>query len=242
MIRARAAAVWCILLTSIVWAVLASDPPDSEINPQTGYIETVDSVWRSSRYDIRHVLDPGGGLPKAISYLTDGDPDDNGARIEISQSGNTWVSWWRDGSTDEIFLRKHTYSTGTWSGEVLVSQTGESARDSEIVFDGTDAWVVYEYDSGSSTAIGMAGINDDPDPFPTSHIELSTTSYTGDVDPLVNSESGNLWATWVDSSTQVGWREYDYTAETWSSVQYESYSSDTVADARARIRTTVLGN
>lgn len=44
------------------------------------------------------------------------------------------------------------------------------------------------------------------------------------------------------SSTDVGWSEYDYTGESWSTASYESYAEDTVADARSRIRSTVLGN
>jgi hypothetical protein len=59
---------------------------------------------------------------------------------------------------------------------------------------------------------------------------------------MIQAESGKLWVTWVDSSSHVGWVQYDYTLESWSGVSVESYASETVADARGRIRTEVLAD
>lgn len=59
---------------------------------------------------------------------------------------------------------------------------------------------------------------------------------------MIHADSGNLWVTWIDSTDDVGWVEYDRVSETWSAAAYEPYSPDTVADARGRIGVTVLSN
>ncbi|UCF67618.1 MAG: hypothetical protein JSV80_17965 [Acidobacteriota bacterium] len=45
----------------------------------------------------------------------------------------------------------------------------------------------------------------------------------------------------TDSATHVGWSEYDDAADSWSVPAYESYANDSIQDALARVRTTVLG-
>ena len=40
---------------------LAADPPDSEVNPRTGYIESVYIGSQGSGSDIRHSIDTGPG-------------------------------------------------------------------------------------------------------------------------------------------------------------------------------------
>jgi hypothetical protein len=223
-----------------VTAPLASDPPDSQVNPQSGSIETVDSYWTGSHYRVRHVINPGDGQLIQVSYLTTGSIDDNAPRVAISAAGDTWAVWWRDDATDEVLIRKRTYSSGTWGAERLVSNSSENSQSPQILHDGTKPWVAYHATVQGGTKIAVAAGTDSPDPW--DPLGLRTTTYAGDVDVLIHFESSHLWVTWVDSASNVGWCEYDYATSAWSSPSNESYASDNVTAARGRIRAGVLGN
>ena len=228
-------ALGLVLCPAAAWAA----PPDSERNPVTGDIETVDQVIESSNRNVRHVSDPGPG-PGEVTVLTGHGDDDNDPRITITPDGNSWVVWWRDSATDGVFFRRLDASVPEWTAESRISEPGESSSHPAVVNDGTHVWVAFEIANGSDTDVGITGVgHDEPSPFPGRTI-IATTSYGGDLDVTVHYDSGALWVTWVASASDVGWSEYDSTTETWSAAADESYASDTVADARDRIRTTVL--
>jgi hypothetical protein len=234
------ASVGC-LLCLLPGLALASDPPDSAMNPRNGSIETADSHWAGNGFIVRHAINPGRGQsPIVFDVSTDqgGDPD---PRLAIGSNGDTWVTWRRSTPTSQVLIRKRIYSTGTWSEERLASASGEIAVRPRIVHDGANPWVAYLVPATGGTAVETVRIIDDgPDPFgPT---VVSTTSYTGDLDVQINAESGHLWVTWVDSASTVGWCTNDYGTSTWSSPSYESYTGESVAAARVRITTTVLGD
>ena len=224
-----------------ICTALASDPPDSKANPVSGYIEVTDSTHVGSNYDVRHAINPGNGQQLSVTMVSSDPLDDLSPRIAISLSGDTWIVWYRDGSTREVLIRKRTYAAGTWGSEQLVSLAGESSRSPEMVHDGARPWVAYEYATQNRTGIGVVQITDGPLPFP-SRVPLATTTYAGDVDVRVNAEAGQLWVTWVDSTQFVGWSEYSYGTATWGLPGYESYASDSIQAARDRIRSTVLTN
>ncbi len=230
------------LMALFVCALIAvpafADAPDSEVNPQTGNIETADATANTSDLDVRITIDDGSGN-NVVTFLSTHADDDRRPRIAIEDDGDVWVVWWRDSATDEIVFRRRPHGS-TWDAEEVISESGESSRNPSIVRDGSDVFVAYEYDSGSDTAIALLKDEWAPDPFGL-RLTLDTTSYSGDVDVLLFSESGNVWVTWVDSASDVAWSEYDAATDSWSLTTLESYSADTVEDARGRIRTTVLG-
>lgn len=222
-------------------ALEIEDTPDSEVNPESGDIETADPFLDGTNQDLRYVIDHGIVVEQDITTIADDALDDRHPQLTISEDGDAWVVWWRDDSTDEVLVRKRDYSTGSWGNERLVSESAESSRNPAIVHDGNNAWVAFEFDDGADTSIGVAMVIDDPDPIGI-RIDVAGTDFTGDVDVMIQAETGKLWVTWVDSSTHVGWVEYDYTLESWSGVSVESYANDTVVDARGRIRTEVLAD
>jgi hypothetical protein len=236
----RCAAVGSIVVVATS-AVLATDPPDSKVNPVSGFIEVVDTTAVGSNDNVRHTINPGGGQSLTLFDVATDSLDDLSPRITISPSGDTWVTWWRDASTKQVLVRKKTYATGAWGSERLVSDSTASSKNPEIVHDGTNPWIAYESPTSGTTQIAVAAVIDDPEPMVP--VAISSTSFGGNVDVLIHAQSsGNLWVTWVDSTTYVGWSEYSYANHFWSSPGYESYASDSIAAARARIRTTVLGD
>lgn len=230
-----------ILLTLILATpAMATDPPDSEVNPLTGNIETGDTSLIGAVHNIRYTIDPGGGQPILTVLLTNNGEDDISPRIEISTAGDTWITWWRDGTTPQVFIIKKTYTTGIWSTEVSISETAEDSSQPELVHDGTNLWIAYEIDNTGDRSIAVSIIGDEPEPVG-SRIVLGTTGFSNDLDVLPHAVSGHLWVTWVDSTSDVGWSEYDYSTDTWTVVSYESYSIDSIEDARNRIGALVTG-
>lgn len=220
-------------------ALESEDPPDSEVNKESGYIETADPFLDGTNRNIRYVIDRGRGLTPHITTIADHALDDRHPQLTISADGDAWVVWWRDASTDEVLMRHRDFATGSWSDEARLSESTESSRYPALAYDGVNPWVAFEFDYGQETSIGVSMIIDDPDPVGI-RTEVAGTDFAGSVDVMVLAESGKLWVTWVDSSTHVGWVEYDYTLESWSSVSVESYANDTATDARGRIRTAML--
>ncbi len=219
---------------------LASDPPDSELNPMSGFIETTDAVWQTDNYNVRHVINLGNGYKRETFMVTIDSLDEVGSRLAITDDGNSAVTWWRDSEIDKVLMRIRTYSSGEWTPVKLISESTESSRNPEIVFDGTAIWVAYEFDYSNETAVGVQIINDDPNPLGSRAI-VTTTDYAGDLDTMIHEEAGHLWISWVDSGTEVGWSEYDYGTEEWDTESYEWYADDSVEAARERISATIIG-
>ena len=231
-------------IVGTAWAVaIVDDAPDSQENVVSGAIETADTPWSGTNYDIRHVTALGGGLPPVITTLTSDSHNDFGARLAISSvNGDSWVAWWRDAAIDQIFVRKRNYATGAWSAERVQSVSSEGSRRPSVTFDGSHTWIAYEVGAtGGATIFKAKVIDDDPAPFLSATV-VATTSYVGAVQARIQAEAGRLWLTFVDSETEVGWCRYDAGTATWAAPAFESYAADTVDDARARIRSNILAN
>lgn len=222
-------------------ALVTSDPPDSEVNPLSGNIETAAPVLAGSNQDIRYAIDPGIGSLPASSTVTDNPLDDRNPRLMIAANGDAWVVWWRDDAIDKVLYRKRRFSDGSWSNERILSDAGESSRNPVAVHDGANAWVVFEYTNGANKGIAVNITIDEPDPIGC-RTPIAQTGFTGNVQALIHAESGHLWVTWVDGPAYVGYSVYSYTGQTWSAPAFESYATDNVGAARGRVRAAVLGN
>ena len=231
----------CVLVAAAsVTPLSADDPLDSEFNPASGSIESVLSKATGGVTDIRHSVDPGQGAPTVSFALTSNPAPDLAPRIAIEADGRAGVTWWRDGAVDTVHARTRDAATKTWTAETAVSDPTVDARNPEIVSDGTDLWVAFEADAGGGdTAVQVRGIRDDPDPIV---MIAPYVSFGGDLDTLIHFAEGDLWVTWVDSGSEVGWSTHDAATDTWSVPAYESYANDSIEDARARVRSTVHGN
>lgn len=232
--------IYIIFLMIVCFPSVASDPPDSAINPVSGNIETTDSVWNADSYQVRHVIHLGDRNGRDVFNVSTDRLDDNGPRLAISDEGDTWVVWWRESELDEVLIRKREYSSGEWLDEQFVSSRSEGGRNPEIVWDGSHPWIVHEGDAAAGTSIIVSDIHDDPNPVG-SAVVLSTTGYGGDLDSLIHCDGDHLWVSWIDGAAYVGWSEYDRQTEMWESPSFEEYANGGVEAARERIRDSVVG-
>lgn len=237
--RLGIAALLIVLVGVAAAPARAGDPPDSEVNPLSGDIEITDSEMIGGSYDVRHVVNPRDGRPPVVSIVSTASLDDLAPRLAIQPSGETWITWWRDGATDEVWIRKHSAADGSWSSARLVSEPGESARAPEIATFDSGVWVAYEFDDGPNRGVAVRAVHDEPDPFPL-RTHLHSPASTGELDLRLHDESGKLWATWVEDATSVGWCEYDPDSDTWAVVRFEPCTDEDDDAARSRIRDQVV--
>lgn len=214
----------------------SDDPPDMEVNPLTGNIESVDSTTETA-YKIRYIEDPGPGHQIDISTISGADSAH--PRIAIDGQGTSWVVWW-DSAAGEVRIKSRDPQTGLWSTDELISDPAETSERPEIVIDGSTAWVGYEIRFARSFSIATVGIIDGPEPV-SARTVVATTDFTGDLDTLIHTEDGKVWTTWVDSQSEVGWSQYDAASGVWSAAVYESYAGSDVVTARQAIALIVLG-
>lgn len=215
----------------------SASPPDSEFNPALGVIETVDATTVTSGYEIRLTTDQGPGQPTKSVLLSTSPLDDLDPRIATDATGGAWVAWWRDGQTDEILLRRRM-ARGAWSAEFLVSEKGEDSRSPSIAFDGQRGWIAYCIHGPESVSIAVRS-GDGAVPWPSRQI-LHSTYFGGNVEPEIYAKNGKLWVTWIESQNSLGWREYDYATQKWSTTAYESMPDGDHAAALTRVAQIVL--
>ena len=227
------------LAASACWAAFAVDPPDVRINPATGMIETVDATWSGSNYEVRHTVANAKGEVFSSSLLSSNALNDLDPRIALSSSGDAYVAWWRDAGPSVVVYRSRAGTTGRWGAERGVGLAAASNSRPRLASDGVHVWVAYQSLSSKERTINAQIIDDDPEPVRT---VVATTAYPGDLDVQFPAEVGYLWVTWIDTNARVGYSEYLADKGFWTIPAYESFASDSVGAARARIRGRILGS
>ncbi len=231
-----------VLAVAPVLNAAESSPPVSTINPVTGAIETVDDPWLAQNFEVRHVINRGEGLPLLVKNVSENPADDLAPRLAVdSITGDTMVVWWRADAVPSVLCRRRLQETGAWGPVLVQSDPSVPSRRPSVAFDGSRMWVAYEHESNGAISVSVQIIDDEPTPF--IHAQTVATSITsGTAGPEVLSDSGHLWVSWIHDATLVGWIEYDFATENWSNPSFEPFSSDSVAEARSRIRSTVLSD
>lgn len=231
----------CSVIAAIVLASAAAlgvDPPDVRINGVSGLIEAVDATWSGSNFNVRHTLVTGAGQQRASFLLTTNAANNVDPRIAVAPNGDVVVAWWRDLATDALVYRKRSFTTGVWGLERAAGIASESNSRPRVVYAGDGPWVAYQIQNAKTRSVGAQVIDDDPEPI---RSIVATTAYSGDLDTQLNAESKHLWVTWIDNASSVGYAEYVYEKRLWSVPAQEPFTADSVAAARSRIRSRVLG-
>lgn len=223
----------------VAGAPVAVDPPDVELNTATGLIDTVDAAWSGSNYNVRFTEATVSGVQTSTFYLTSNSAPNLDPRIACAVNGDLAVVWWRDLATDALIYRRRASASGTWTLERALGSASESASHPRVIYAGSKAWVAYQIQKNGSRAVSAQVIEDDSEPTRTI---VAATSYGGDLDIQLTYESGHLWITWIDGSSRVGYSEHNPTTLLWTAAAVESYAPDSIAEARERIRSRIIGH
>lgn len=215
---------------------LASEPPDSQLDPRTGLVHTVDSALSGADQVVRYTLDPGKGEPTAIE-ITSGH-DDRSPHLAIDENSVVHVVWQREEAADQI--RAITIGAdGSPGSERLLSDPGEDSRHPVLALDGSLPRVAYEIHGGSAVAVAVQTITDDPDPIGP-RIVIGITTFSGSADVRIHAAEGHLWTTWMDGADVIAYSAYDPTTEGWSAVAYQDVPEGELENALQRVEGDVL--
>jgi hypothetical protein len=232
------------MVPAIAGVVLASatvfgvDPPDARVNPVSLLIETVDATWSGTNFNVRYTAAAADGGQTTSFLLTTNVANDVDPRIGISSEGDTTIVWWRDLSTDQVVYRTHYFATGTWTPEWVAGGVGQSNSHPRVIYAGGKPWMAYQVQNPKSRSVAAQIIDDHPEPITSI---VATTTYSGDLDIRLHAESGHLWLTWIDSSSNLGYSEYLYGSQYWSLPSREPYSAGGVLSALSRVRSRIVG-
>lgn len=214
----------------------AGDPPDSQLDPQTGHIHTLDSKPSGTHQVIRHTEDPGQGQP-TVTEITSGHADVS-PHLAVGRDSVVHVVWQRELDADEIRVVA-LGADGTPGTERLLSEPGEESRNPDIVLLGSTAFVAYEVHGGTAVTVAVQTILDDPDPIGP-RIVVGTTSFAGDADVQIHAAEGHLWTTWMGAADDLAYAVFDTGTRTWATPAHLEVVDD-VATALKEVEGIVLG-
>jgi hypothetical protein len=233
----RSLFVIAVIVLASAAAVLV-DPPDLCLNEITGLIESVDTAWSGANYNVRSMQVTTGGQQVSSTMLTSNAAQDVDPKLAIAPNGDVLVVWWRDLTKDALIYRKRSLASGVWGAERLAGAPAESNSHPRVVYAEGRPCVAYQIQNTRTRSVGCQIIDDDVEPF---RSVVATTTFNGQLDLKLNSESRQLWVTWIDNGSTVGYSEYAFDKQLWSVPAFESFATDSPAAARARIRNRVLG-
>jgi hypothetical protein len=215
---------------------LAWDPPDSQVDPETGLIHTVDSAASGGHDVIRHIVDAGQG--PAVSGEISGGNADFSPHLAIDDDSDVHVAWQRDLTLDQIRVVV-VRPNGTLGTERLASDPDEDSRNPDLVLFGIP-YLVYEIHGGDGVAVAAQPVLDEPDPLGARTL-LGTSGFSGDVDARIHAAGGHLWATWVDATDSLGFSVFDPAEQKWSDPQFEDVVDENFQAAREAVEAAVSG-
>ena len=216
-----------------------------DTNPVTGNKEKVCTVWDGHDHEVYWYEEVDGSW-SAGTQLTDNAADDVAPHFAFDDNGATAVVWRESGTNGRIYYRARKDDNGVWtwqSSAVAVSDGTEDASAAWVVFhDGDTPWVGWHEVPSSGDTKLMGGGTNNGNPWPTAFTtyEVGTTSHSGNFMLETQSKDGHLWMVWVDSSSQLGYSEWDDIDEEWGVEEHEAYDGESdVSDAKQRVEDTI---
>jgi len=192
--------------------------PEGETSADVLYSQLDDDAWAPSTT----LSDSGKAESKPVLLF-----DDSGGRSAI---------W--DTLTATILMRTQPPEGGSWSDELILSETGEVAsRPAAFLLSG-DTYVIYETSPPTgSRLVKVTKIDSE------GNVErslLAATTYSSPLNTEIHSDGILLWVDWIDSSSALG---YSVLIDgVWESPSYEPYGGPTdVLYGRGRIRSILTG-
>ncbi len=208
--------------------------PAFGVNPQTGRPEAVWCHWDGvdteivwSRFDGQVWTEP--------ELVTTNSVSDEAPSIAFDVDGAVAIAWESHETTTRVEYRERQTS-GEWSPVIHVSDGTANASNPVVNrYEGQIRVGYIQPGVGPQRALIVANSETDPSPFPSYFTPeiIAMISFSGDIAPELHSYPNSLFMTWVNSSTEIGFANFNGTS--WQAPQIETYSS-TEDLPRARIR------
>ena len=177
--------------------------------------------------------------------VTQNTNDDSCPHLSFFPDGSTAVVWREDGAQGQIKYRARNLGNGApaWQAAAISVSGGVSNASVPwaVVHDGTP-WVAWHEATASGIQL-MGGGGDYPTPWPTRFISdlIAIPNSTVTLALTIESESGHLWVTWIDSASAIGYSEWSSETEAWEPAGSEPYANPAdIPAARQRVRDAIL--
>jgi hypothetical protein len=126
--------------------------------------------------------------------------DDLDPRAHIDGFGWVYIVWWKDGSTEQIYLVSRVAGAGSWKSPELMVNGG---RRPSVVRYGDKLAIAYERDrAGGGQEIAIAYFDADGGTF--SEV-VGETGRAQPLDAVVHTDGQLLWVDWKDSDAEFAY-------------------------------------
>ncbi len=212
--------------------------PDLRINPLTRRPEVVWAYWTGSNYEIAWSFFDGETWSSPL-LLTDSPADDIEPKLAFDHLGNLGIAWTRMESVSRIWYCEKDPEAG-WSGEIVVSNGENPAKQASIAWDGLIPRISFHEDlSGGGARMIVAG-GETPDPWPLAFLPelVAMSTWEGELDQGLDVTRGKVFTSWVDSASHLAFSRRVYGS--WQVPEFEPYEGeDDIPRARIRIKSRV---
>ena len=213
--------------------------PSFNINPVTGEGECTWSRNNGGQMDIAF-SETSVGVWNDIVLLTSSAESERDPRLAFSSStGGTKIVYWLDNGSPQVFMIERNSATVPWSAPILVSDSSGPARyPSDAVAQGR-VHVGYEVERAASGKDIIVSGRPENGTGPFSPEVVAHVSYGGKAEVILDQGGSKVWATWVNSDSDVGYSVFDGTH--WGVPQFWPYSSsDDIDTVRFQIRLSII--
>jgi hypothetical protein len=173
--------------------------PDVAYHPETGRPVVTWAYSAGSDHDVA-VNEWTGDSWGENTYLTSSAHDELDPRAHVDAFGETYVVWWKSGSTEKIYLVSREAGADLWKNPERVINGG---RRPSVVRYGDDIAIAYERDrAGGGQEIAIAYLDADG-----GVVEelVGETVRTDPLDAMVHYNGGLLWVDWKHSDDEFAY-------------------------------------
>jgi hypothetical protein len=209
--------------------------PDAAYDPATGSPVVTWASFSGGDSDVAVNVWSGESWGET-AYLSSSVFDDLDPRAHIDALGETYIVWWKNGSTEKIYLVSRAAGAASWKNPRMMINGG---RRPSVVRYGDKIAIAYERDrAGGGQEVAIAYFDADGGTFGE---VVGETARMGPLDTVVHTSGQLLWVDWKHSEAEFA---YSVLGEGgWSdavAVAWTDHSLDGEQVVRRMIRGEVL--
>jgi len=212
--------------------------PSFDINPGTHEAECTWSYNDGSTYRIAF-SETADGLWVPITFLTTPSTSEQDPQIAHNSAGGTRIVYWAGDTDPTVYMIERQTDASPWSAPRQVSHGNRPSRYPTAAVAYGKVHVGYEATAQQGKDIIISGRDDLNENAPFVAEVIAHTSYTGELDVILETLGGKAWVIWVHSGGQIGYSVFGGTM--WATPQFRTYSDPSEIEAiRHQIRNEIL--
>lgn len=173
--------------------------PDTAYDPETGSPVVTWTSNAGGDSDVA-VNEWTGDSWSETTHVSSSVFDDLDPRAHIDLFGTTYIVWWKNGSTEKIYLVSRGAGAASWKNPEMMVNGG---RRPSVVRHGDNIAIAYERDrAGGGQEVAIAYFDTDGGTFGE---VVGETARTGPLDAVVHTSGQLLWVDWKHSEAEFAY-------------------------------------